>query len=239
MSDLRPFELAIVLLVDGLVLATLVGLVVRRHLSTCCAFALYLVAVFTTDVLMWGDVLLFKSGAFYTRLFWLHKEVLLNALKFAIALEVVYRVFGSFPGARATAQFALVLLLGVTLVSVVGASGLTPQATESLAGAALPRIVTGTTWLFALIAVLVLWYRLPIAVVPKAILIGFVPFLIFSYLGLELQKANNWPQGWLAGFETWAYVVLLAYWARSAWQPFREIMAPVRRPVPAVQGSAG
>jgi hypothetical protein len=238
-SELKAYELAVVLLVNGLTLLTLVGLVVRRHISTCWTFGLYLLAVLVTDFIMWADAVWWKTGLFYNRLFWLHKEILLNAIKFAIALEVAYRAFGSFPGARATAQFFLVLLLGVTLISVMGASGLTPQATESLAGEVLPRIITGTTWLFAVIAVLILWYRLPIAVMPKAILIGFVPFLIFSYLGLELQKANSWPPGWLAGFETWAYVVVLAYWARSAWQPFREIMPGGRRPVPAVQETAG
>lgn len=240
MSDLKLFELASALLSGTLVLATLIGLVARRHLAVCRVFGLYLLTVFVSDLLMLLDATVLKSGIFYSRVFWLNKEILLNALKFGVALELAYRVFASFPGARATAQFLLLLLLGTTLMSVASASGWSAVAPESLAGSLQPRIVTGTTWMFALIAALVLWYRLPIKSMPKAILIGFVPFLLFSYLALELVKANNWPkQGWLASLANWAFLVLLGYWARSSWQPFQEIIPAGRQPVPVVQGQAG
>ena len=66
-----------------------------------------------------------------------------------------------------------------------------------------------------------------------------MPYLIYFYMFLELQTANLWPKGgWLASLNTWVWPLLLGYWARSAWQPFREIM-PKGRPVPAIQGSAG
>jgi hypothetical protein len=239
-SDLKPYELLSALLTDSLILVALIGLLVRRHFPSCRVFGVYLAAVLVTDLAMLADAVLWKDSAvFYTRAFYYNKEILLNALKFGVVLELAYRVFGAFPGARATAQFLLVLLLGLTFASVVSASGWFPLAPESLAGVLQPRIVTGTTWLFAIIAALILWYRLPVETMQKAILIGFVPFLIFSYLVLELQKANNWPQqGWVANAESWVYLLLLAYWARTAWQPFREII-PARRPVPAVQGSTG
>jgi hypothetical protein len=197
-SDLKPFELASALLIDTLVFVTLIGLVARRHLSVCRVFGLYLLAVFASDLLMLLDATVLKSEFFYSRVFWLNKEILLNALKFGVALELAYRVFASFPGARATAQFLLLLLLGTTLMSVASASGWSAVAPESLAGSLQPRIVTGTTWMFALIAALVLWYRLPIKSMPKAILIGFVPFLLFSYLALELVS-QQLAQAGLAG----------------------------------------
>ena len=43
--------------------------------------------------------------------FWLRKEVVLNALKFGIAFELVARAFGTFPGAEATAQSHLLLIV--------------------------------------------------------------------------------------------------------------------------------
>lgn len=74
----------------------------------------------------------------------------------------------------------------------------------------------------------------------KAILIGFVPYLIFLYLVLELRTANRWPEhGWIASLDSWAYLLVVGYWARSAWQPFREIIMGGRRPEPVVQGSPG
>ena len=240
MSDLKAHELAVAILGQGLVLATLAGLVRRHHVKICWAFGLYLLMVFLADGLMTADALVLRTGTFYSRSFWMTKEVLLNALKFAVALEIVARVFGGFPGARATAQMALVLLLGLTFVSVVSASGWLPLAPESLGSELQPRILMGTTWLFTVIAGLVLWYRLPMASMQKAILIGFVPFLILFYLVLELRTANRWPMhGWLASVDSWAFVLVLAYWTRSAWQPFREIIPAGGRPVPAVQGSEG
>jgi hypothetical protein len=238
-SDFKPLELVVAILSQVLVLATLVGLVVRRHLPSCRVLSLFLLVVFVTDTAMLADALLWKNGTFYSRWFWVSKETLLNGLRIAIILELVTRVFGRFPGARATARVLLFVVLGLTAASVAAASGGLSLAFESLAGQLQPRIVTGTTWLFAAIAALVLFYRLPIESMSKAILLGFVPYLIFKYLVLELWTANNWPaQGWMASLDAWLWVLLLGYWARSAWQPFREIIFPPR-PVPAVQGSAG
>jgi hypothetical protein len=74
----------------------------------------------------------------------------------------------------------------------------------------------------------------------KAILIGFVPYLLFSFLVLELRTANRWPrEGWMYSLDTWAWILLLGYWARSAWQPFREIVLPGRQRATPVTVQAG
>jgi hypothetical protein len=240
-SELKPFELGIVILSESLVLLTLMGLVVRRHIITCRAFTLYLVVVLATDTMMLLD-------SFDTMAFWLLKELLLLALKFAIALELISRAFDRFPGARATAHRVMRLVLGLTLVMVIwvaagwqgSAAGEQRDVATRIIGEFNTRILTATTWLYVAIAALILWYRLPMESMPKAILIGFVPYLIFFYMFLELWTANNAPKGgWLASLNTWAWPLLLSYWARSAWQPFRETMPRGASPVPAIQGSAG
>jgi hypothetical protein len=243
-SELKPFELAVAIGGEILILVALVGLFMRQHFRTCRFFTLYLLLVFLTDSAMLMDAVIWKADVFYRREFWVNKEILLNSFKFAVLLELAARVFGSFPGARATAQTLLLLLLSVTLVAVVATSGPMPFAFESQAGLIQPRIVTGTTWAFALVAALILWYRLPIEWMPKAILMGFVPYLILNYMILELRTANHWPQhGWMASLDTWAWQLVLGYWAFSAWQPYRETTPPIGRPrrphLPAVQGSLG
>lgn len=239
---MEPFELAVVILVLCLVFTTIVGLVRRRSVRAALSFALYLAAVFVTDALMLLD-------RFDTLAFWLRKEVVLSALKFAIAFELITRAFGRFPGAKATAHriFWLIVVLTVVGTLWVAASWdvgtAAPESREvaaSVISAFQPRVLTATTWLFVAIAGLILWYRLPVESIPKAILIGFVPYLLFSYLVLELRTANHWPTaGWMTRLDTWAYLLLLGYWARSAWQPFREIIPAGRQPVPVVQGQAG
>jgi uncharacterized PurR-regulated membrane protein YhhQ (DUF165 family) len=240
-SKLSLFELGLIAVCESLVVVTLAGLVARRHITNCWAFALYLLAVLATDTAMLFD-------RFDTLAFWMLKEISLNALKFAIAFELMTRAFARFPGARATAQRAMRLVLVLTLVTLVWVAAawqVDPTGMSSrevaarIAGEFQPRLVTAATWLFVAIAGLILWYRLPVESMAKAILIGFVPYLIFSYMVLQLRNANQWPTGgWMPGLDAWAWPILMLYWARSAWQPFREII-PGRRPVPAVQGSAG
>lgn len=239
---MEPFELGVIILVLSFVFLTLSGLLARKHMVSAWSFAFYLGAVFVTDALMLMD-------RFDTLAFWLRKEVVLSGLKFAIAFELITRAFGRFPGARATAHRIFWLIVVFTVVGTVwvaaswnvDTTALTPRDVAArVASDFQPRVVTAITWLFVAIAGLILWYRLPVEAMPKAILIGFVPYLLFSYLVLELRTANHWPtEGWINRLDTWAYLLLLGYWARSAWHPFREIMPAGRQPVPVVQGSAG
>ncbi|HEY5908026.1 MAG TPA: hypothetical protein VIZ31_08265 [Vicinamibacteria bacterium] len=252
MSDLKPFELGIAILGQSLVLMALVGLLVRKHIAVCWSFGLYLAAVLVTDVLMFlggmpaGGTLDFFDS-YDTLKFWLQKETVLSALKFAVAFELIGRAFSKFPGAYATARRMFWLVVGLTVISTlwVAASWNVPTGSREeyalVVAAFQPRVLTATTWLFVSIAGLILWYRLPIVSMAKAILIGFVPYLLLSYLVLELRTANQWPRfGWLNALDTWAWILLLGYWARSAWQPFREIMPRGRQSFPAVvSGSAG
>jgi hypothetical protein len=161
----------------------------------------------------------------------------------------IERAFDRFPGARATAHRVMRLVLGLTLVTVIWVAASWQQnftgleerdVAARIIGEFNTRIITATTWLYVAIAALILWYRLPMESMPKAILIGFVPYFIFNYLGLVLWTTNNTPkEGWLTSLNTWAFPLLLAYWARAAWQPFRETIPRGTAPVPAIQGSAG
>lgn len=239
---MEPFDLAVVIVGLCLVFWILTGLLARKHIVSAWSFAFYLGALFVTDALMLLD-------RFDTLAFWLRKEVVLNALKFGIAFELIARAFGKFPGAKATAHRIFWLIVILTVVSTVwvasswsvDTTGLTSREVAAhVVGAFQPRVVTAITWLFVAIAGLILWYRLPVESMPKAILIGFVPYLLFMYLALELKTANHWPkEGWITRLDTWAYLLLMGYWARSAWQPFREIMPAGRQPVPVVQRTAG
>ena len=241
MSKYDSFELGIAILSQSLVLLTLIGLVVRRHVITCPTFGLYLLTVFVTDLLLLRD-------SFDNLAFWWQKEIVLNVLKFLVAFELISRAFARFPGAKATAYRVMGLVLGLTALTIIwlaagwqGEAVLEKrEAAARLVGVFHPRITTATTLLFVAIAALILWYRLPVEAMQKAILIGFVPYLIYFYLFLVLATANLWPKGgWLAGLNTWSWPLLLGYWARAAWQPFREIIPRGRPRLPAIQGSAG
>src|SRR5260370_26622509 len=248
-------EIAVACMVQVLTLAVLVGLFRRRRYRVCYSFVGYLLAVLVGDMLLFvGPNNLQEGGwlynflgneGFYSRRFWLAKEVLLNLLKFAVALELAYRTFRAFPGARSTARRVLFVAFAAIVVSV---AAFLPQVSEvndtdlinRLAGQLQPRVLNGTVWLLTGIASLVLWYRLPVDRFHKAILTGFVPFLLVFTLALNAIDSHGWSDPILKAVNyvhTLAYVLLLAYWARAAWAPLA-VPAVARGPAPVLERQA-
>lgn len=220
-------------------LLLVIGLFVRRRASGCWAFVAYLGVVAGADLLqlLWPD-------RFFRQSFWLSKELVIAALRFAIALELTYRTFRAFPGARATARSVLLLLLVLTLAAVtLGTSDLPQSASEPQLGALIsrlqPRLLNGTIWLLTAIAALILWYRVPVQRLHKAILSGLVPYLLVFTTSLNLIESWGWEVRSQASYlHTIAYLALLSYWTVEAW---RKGDLPVQAPAPtaAVQRSTG
>jgi hypothetical protein len=82
-----------------------------------------------------------------------------------------------------------------------------------------PYVLAGTVWLFLAISALILWYRLPVVPLHKALLLGFVPYLLVFTVAINLLKAYGGNVRVAAGYtKNVAYQVLLAYWVYSAWR---------------------
>ena len=232
MGHMSLIEIAVALAGDLLILAALVGIVVRRRYRICPTFLLYLGAVLAFDLLV-----LFGPAWFYTRMAWVLKEILVGALRFGVALELSFRTFRAFPGARSTARGVVLLLLAVTFVTVLAVTGdgshgaaSAPPTFELIAGRIQPRLVNGTIWLFASIAATILWYRLPVDPFHKAILIGFVPYLLVFTTGLNVLDSYGWDlRAPVNVAQVGAYFALMAYWAHAAWLPAADpVQAPER-----------
>ncbi len=198
--------------------AILAGVVRRGRLRICLLFVLFVAVVYLADLLphLW-------PVKFYTSRFWLVRESLINVLRFGVALELAYHVFRAFPGARSTARGLLLLMVGITLVAVLWASwelpGL-PLYSEILSRLQ-PRLLYGTMGLLTVIATLILWYRLPVDPMHKAILLGWPPYLLVFMVVLDRAAAYGWDEYLpkMSFVYTTAYLLLLAYWARAAWAP--------------------
>lgn len=232
-----------------LTVAILAGLWARRRYRACYAFVLYLSVILVADLLrllgpshLEPTAMLFpyldKAG-FSSRSFWFLKELVITFLRFAVAIELAFRTFRAFPGARSTARGVLFVLLAVTLFSVIL---VTPQVSavdpadrlEQVVGRLQPRVLNGTVWLLTGMAGLILWYRLPVDNFHKAILVGLVPYLLLFAIGLDRIESSEWKDSVRELFNVvyqMAFLLLLAYWARAAWAPFR---APARAPEPAL-----
>jgi hypothetical protein len=219
----------------SLALVTVVGLVVRHRVAVCRTFVGYLAGVGLADLLV-----LLWPGYFYRQWFWVGSQTLINILRFAVALELTYRTFRAFPGARGTARLILLVVLLATLVLVVGG---TQDAAAVAGGDSLapvisrvqPRIVNGTIWLLTAVAGLILWYRLPVHPLHKAILTGFVPYLLVFTTTLNLLETKGWQiRENVNLLNTGAYVLLLGYWTWAAW---RRADVPARAPETESEGA--
>jgi hypothetical protein len=229
------YESVLLLFALLLIGATFVGVLKRGRLRVCRMFLLFLAVVYITDVVphLWPD-------RFFTSQFWLVRESVHNALRFAVALELAYFAFRSFPGARSTARALLLLLVTTTLAAVLLSTwelpGL-PQYSEILSQLQIGPLL-GTVWFLIGVAALILWYRLPIDAMHKAILLGWVPFLLIFAVALKLAGALGWDSNiaWLNHVHTTAYLLLLGFWARAAWLPVgAQVRARAPLPIPASQ----
>jgi hypothetical protein len=225
---MAPFQAMIGVLSLGAVLALLTGMIRTRRLDAAYTFTVYLGVVFLTDLLMtlW-------PATFYTKTFYLAKENVINALRFGVAIELLYRTFRAFPSAHRTARGVAFLVLTGTLLLVLLATRDQPDA-YTMINKIQPRVISASVWLFTALAGLILWYRLPIDAFQKAILVGWVPYLLvfsaaLNYVGdygPEFIAVTNYVH-------TLAYLGLLLFWARAAWQPARVAVVRPAAPEPA------
>jgi hypothetical protein len=232
------FATTIAVTVDLLILVVLVGLYVRRRLSVCYAFTAQQAFILATDLLM-------IFGYFYEKKYWVVFQSLSHLLTFLVALEITYKTFRAFPGARATARGVLIAVLCVTFFAALSASlGATSPSAEhdpelqtlprlgAILLLILPRLLNGAIWLFTAVAGLILWYRLPVDAFLKAILVAYVPYMLIYMLALNAVEAYGLKvvEQYLRYSDPIAYMMVIAYWGYAAWRPFR---APVRPASPA------
>lgn len=210
-------QLVLAHLVKGALLALLVGIVVRRRARLCWSFVGYVVVVLLGNVLVssW-------PATFYTAWFWVLKQAVYDLAKVVVAVELAYRAFRAFPGARVVAR---AVLFGVLALSTLGIT-LTAGGSYYSRASWQPGIVAGTIWLFTATALAVAWYHLPIHPWQRAIMLGFAPYLLVLVTLLDVLARRGWAlREELGMLDSAAYLVLVLWWAVSAWRP-KPALAP-------------
>jgi hypothetical protein len=196
-----------------LVLLTLAGILARRRWSSCWSFTTYLAVV-----LLGNSLVSFWPERFYTPWFYIARTGMYDALKVGITLELASRTFQAFPGARATVRRVLFLLLIASSAFLMAA-----PLDGTYKGTLLewqPRMLTANIWLLNALAVVVIWYRVPIHAYHKAILMGFVPYLLVFTILLRLLNHYGWDiLPIVQAAEPAAYLLLMGWWAWAAWEP--------------------
>jgi len=193
-----------------LLLTTLVGLVVRRHWRVWYSYALYIAILPVFTLLFLADQRL------YSREVWMVQESLLNAVRFGMALELAGRTFRAFPGARSTLNVVLMVVTAATLALALPSYDPDHDYVNFVVNLQ-PRLLSGSVWLFTAIASLILWYRLPVLPFRKAILLSYLPYLIFATAFLNLLNQYGWQER-LQYLNQVVYLALVSFWAYTAWK---------------------
>ena len=203
----------------AVIFVLLAGLAVRQRVRLCWTFPLYLGTIALADL-----ALMVGPPPFDSQLFWFGKELVITVLRFALALELTYRTVRAFPTARATVRAVLLGVLVLTLAIVFSGTGdLAAEGTPVLGPLITrvqPLVLYGAIWLLTGIAGVILWYRLPVHPLHKAILVGLVPYLLLSTVSLNLIEKWGWEvSGQVNLVPALAWLCLLSVWAVMAWRP--------------------
>lgn len=190
-----------------LVLAAALVLVVSKGLaSKCWSFVAYLSAV-----LVGGALMAYWPGSFYAPPyhFWLFTRDLYAGAKVLVALELGLYVFRAFPRAARVSRWAAVWILGafaLALPSLPFVGGF--QAWTTSRG----PINAATVWLFASLALLVVYFNLPLDRWHRSIIVGFTVQLLVGSLLLASESV----------FRKYGVIldpVIATWWVYSAWAP--------------------
>jgi hypothetical protein len=197
----------------------LLGILLRRHhYRRMPLFTMYVGGVAISNAIF---------GLHYTSETWMLHQVVTAALRFGVALELTYCIFGAFPAAAVTARRVMFAILVLTAFTAISAS--TPDAVYTRIHAeAIPRLAAGTVWILTALAGLVLWYRLPLAPLPRAILMGYAPYLLIFTIGMSLlfDAGSQHLRPWVGYVDTVAFFMLINYWCRVAWRTPSEATLP-------------
>lgn len=213
---------------------TIVAILFRRRLwRVSYAWTGYLAVVGVADALIF-----FWPATFWTWGFWTTKELVLAVLKLCIGLELGALAFRRFPGADRAARASAAVALGLVSLVMV----LAPRTSEKgLAGVALEahaRLSHGSALLLVSLGILVLWYRVPIHRLHRAILRGLATYLLLFSGGLRtaLTLLSAGLLAWwnvVSNAAGLAYVAMLFYWL---WEAARTVPEDELRGSAALEG---
>jgi hypothetical protein len=219
-------QIAIGLVSLAIEMVLFVVLVWRRHYRREPLFALYIGAIVLSNAAV---------GLWWRWDVWLLHQAVSAAARFGVALGLAYGVFRNFPGAAVTARRVLLFVLVITLTAAISLAGADTGYADASA-MLVSRIANGTVWLFTALAALVLWYRVPLRGLQKAILLGFAPYLLVFTVAMNLLSTVGWHVRTHVGYaDTLAYMALMSYWTIAAWRPAEaEALVPAGIPSPVV-----
>jgi ABC-type multidrug transport system fused ATPase/permease subunit len=201
------------LMLLGIVLLALVvaGILRRGKAKQCVLFAAYVTAagLFTT--------LGYFFPQHYTRGAYLLKQGIYDSLLFGMSLELSVRTFAAFSGIARFSRTLLALAVGVSTVSIFFATPVNAAYMNVIRFQ--PGVTTAGIWCLTFVALLIVWYQIPVPAFTRAIILGYVPYLVVFTIYVDLIGRLGWGaiQN-LNVLNAVAYDAVAGYWAYAAWR---------------------
>lgn len=197
----------------GLVLmaAIVAGLFRTGKARECLTFSTYvtLATVFLTLILLWPS--------HYGPEEYMVKQGIYDSLLLGMAIELSVKVFAAFRGVarRVRALLALAVIASTSAIFILTPSGVSyAEMLPYQAG-----ITTAGVWCLSFVALLIVWYQIPVPAFTRAILLGYVPYAVVFVIYADLIGRLGW--GAIDGLNVLnaaAYDTVAAYWAFTAWR---------------------
>jgi hypothetical protein len=191
-------------------LACFVGLLRSGRWRECISFFVYIVAV-----LVFGSLQTWIPSKFNNWPYYLAKQSIYEGIKLSLALELAYRVFRYFPGAKVTAErWVLLVLVG----SIVGLQTLSGQGRIFVLNVH-SHVSLCTLWIFGVTWMLVWRYAILLHPTHRGLLSSFAPYLaLFAGLSHLLALIGKEFRPYFAHIDQPAYLLLAAWFAVLAWR---------------------
>ena len=199
---------------NAVLVALLAGLIQRKRYSLSLVFVAYVIAVLASDVLMlsWPRV-------FYQLWFYIAKQGVINALKLGFVLEIAFRTFRVFPGARRSASVVVALILGLGSVSLLGTSWVLSG--HASLGSFEPRVGHAVLWTIVATLALARFYNVPVHPFHRNLLL--VLGLYQTFFGGLFSYFSTTPLAIILEFVNKvgpvAYLLTVSWWLYFVWQP--------------------
>ena len=208
--------------------AAVVLAVLRRRRGEVPAFTVYLVTVWTLEL-----VVFFWPERFFTRPFWIAQEIAYGTLRLLVVCDLAGRTLRRCRIGAVRWTTAAFLTLGATALLVAIATpvpvyqcrlhereGVDCAMFEIFFMSTVPRLVNATIWAVTWLAVLAHGLALPLTRWERAIAIGFAFYLaVFSTALSAVAQLGLTSRTDADVLRTLAWVVLCGWWVRQALAP--------------------
>lgn len=188
-----------------------VGIVRRGKIAHCWTFTAYAVAA----TLFSSYITLFPAR--YTPELFIVKQGIYDSLLFGMALEIAYKAFSAFQGVASRVRGLLAMSVCVSSVAVFLLVPVNAQYAHI--GRFQPSITTAGLWCLTFVALLIVWYQIPVPAFTRAIMLGYVPYLLVFVFCLDLIERMGW--GFIdkvGALNAGAYSASAGYLAYAAWR---------------------